>query len=76
LQLLFPVEFLELLGLQHFFEQAAHGGHVEDGWIDRYRVALHLDGDRRADRKEEVGCLLLGHQPEQLVHRAHRAISL
>src|SRR5258708_1370106 len=67
---------LLLFVVDHLVEQAAHGVGIHGLLVDGHGQAVDLDIDGGADRQENVGSLLLGHQLEQSLHRGHGHIPL
>ena len=63
---------LPLLLVDHFVEQTADGVAIHQLLIDGHGDAVDLDIDGSADRQEDVGGLLVGHQLEESLHRGHR----
>ena len=59
---------------EHLVEELADGVRGHDRLVDRDGHAVDLDVDRRADRKEDVRRLLVGHYLEQALHRGHRVL--
>jgi hypothetical protein len=71
LQFPLALQLRQLVLVEDFGEEVAHRRRIEDGRIDRHRIAEHLDGDRGADREKQVRRLFFRHQLEQPLHRTH-----
>src|SRR6266700_3900414 len=57
--------------VDNLVEQAAHGVRIHRLLVDGQGNAADFDIDGRADRQEDIGGFLVGHQLKQTLHRGH-----